>query len=169
MLFNEIYWKIHPDDRISAETETKNVGDIMTARSEVLDKIRRCFSIWSSDLMQNGQANRLSDNISSEDIAAGLLNPIFGFNLCNANKIHPNHKAVDLVDPDAENENGVAVQISSTNKRQKVVRTMDSFSEGVFGKRLCDRYSKLIVLILSTEKNSRTGTSWTAMRTRFRS
>lgn len=124
----------------------------MTAKSEVLDKIRRCFSIWSTDLKLNSKVNRLSDNISSESIAAGLLNLIFGYDLRNANEIHPNHEAVDLVDQNAENGDGVAVQISSTNSRPKALRTMEGFCKGEFSERLCDRYTKLIFLILSTDE-----------------
>ena len=123
----------------------------MTAKTEILDKIRRCFSIWSSDLKLNGKVNRLSDHVTSEDIAAGLLNLIYGYNLRNANEIHPNQKAIDLVDTDAEDGGGVAVQISTSNTRQKALKTMKGFCDASAGDPLCDEYSKLIFLILTVD------------------
>ena len=123
----------------------------MTAKTEILDQIRRAFSIWSSDLKQSSKVNRLADNISSEDIAAGLLNLIYGYDLKNANEIHPNHKAVDLLDTDAEDGGGVAVQISTSNTRQKALKTMKGFCDGSSGDPLSDEYSKLIFLILTTD------------------
>lgn len=123
----------------------------MTVKTEILDQIRHCFSVWSSDLKQSSQVNRLSDNISSENIAAGLLNLIYGYNLRNANEIHPNHKAVDLVDTDAEDGGGVAVQISTSNTRQKALKTIKGFCDDSNGDPLSDEYSKLIFLILTTD------------------
>ena len=123
----------------------------MTAKTEILDKIRRCFSIWSSDLKLNGKVNRLSDHVTSEDIAAGLLNLIYGYNLRNANEIHPNQKAIDLVDTDAEDGGGVAVQTSTSNTRQKALKTMKGFCDASAGDPLCDEYSKLIFLILTVD------------------
>ena len=123
----------------------------MTAKSDVLGQIRRCFSIWASDLQQNSAVNRLEDNISSEDIAAGLLNLIYGYNLVNANAARQNQKGIDLFDTDAAQGAGVAAQITSSNTRQKAIKTMRSFSEGEFGQRLCDEYETLILLILSMD------------------
>ena len=151
-------WKIvyhytivyHHEDAVVCPIQ--NEGEMMTAETKVLDQIRRCFSIWSDDLRQNGQVNRLSDHISSENIAAGLLNRVFGYQLRNANQIHPNHRAVDLVDRDALDGGGVAVQITTTNTRQKINNTMEGFEDGSNGKPLADRYSELIVLILTMDK-----------------
>ena len=123
----------------------------MTRKGEVLDQIRRGFSIWSADLKLNGKVNHLSDHVTSEDIAAGLLDRIYGYHLKNANEVHPNHKAVDLVDTDAEDGGGVAVQISTSNTPQKAKKTMKGFSDGSEGEALSEEYSKLIILLLTTD------------------
>ena len=123
----------------------------MTRKGEVLDQIRRGLSIWSADLKLNGKINHLSDHVTSEDIAAGLLDRIYGYHLKNANEVHPNHKAVDLVDTDAEDGGGVAVQISTSNTPQKAKKTMKGFSDGSEGEALSEEYSKLIILLLTTD------------------
>ena len=123
----------------------------MTGKGEVLDQIRRCFSIWSADLKLNGKVNHLSDHVTSEDIAAGLLDRIYGYHLKNANEVHPNHKAVDLVDTDAEDGGGVAVQITTSNTPQKAKKTMNGFKDGSAGEALSEEYSRLIILLLTTD------------------
>ena len=123
----------------------------MTRKGEVLDQIRRGFSIWSADLKLNGKVNHLSDHVTSEDIAAGLLDRIYGYHLKNANEVHPNHKVVDLVDTDAEDGGGVAVQITTSNTPQKVEKTMNGFTDGSAGDALSKEYSRLMILILTTD------------------
>ena len=123
----------------------------MTRKGEVLDQIRRGLSIWSSDLKLNGKVNHLSDHVTSEDIAAGLLDRIYGYHLKNANEVHPNHKAVDLVDTDAEDGGGVAVQITTSNTPQKVKKTMNGFTDVSAGDALSEEYSRLMILLLTTD------------------
>lgn len=123
----------------------------MTARGMILDTIRRYLSIFANDIKQNSYVNRLSDNISAEDIFAGLLNLIYGYNLKNANEICRNQKSVDLLDPEGATGIGVAVQITSSNTRQKVQKTMIGFESGENNLRLCDKYRKLIILVLTFE------------------
>ena len=81
----------------------------MTTSGTLLDEIRRLLSTFAWDIKQKVQVNRTEDNISGENIGAGLLNLIYGYDLKNANAIHQNQKSIDLFDPEAHGGDGVAV------------------------------------------------------------
>ena len=123
----------------------------MTTSGNLLDEIRRLLGIFAWDIKQKVQVNRMEDNISGENIGAGLLNLIYGYDLKNANAIHQNQKGIDLFDPEANGGAGVAVQVTSSNTRQKVNRTKNAFTAGETDQRLCDEYGSLIVLILTMD------------------
>ena len=123
----------------------------MTTSGNLLDEIRRLLGIFAWDIKQKVQVNRMEDNISGENIGAGLLNLIYGYDLKNANAIHQNQKGIDLFDPEANGGAGVAVQVTSSNTRQKVNRTKNAFTAGETDQRLCDEYDSLIVLILTMD------------------
>ena len=123
----------------------------MTTSGNLLDEIRRLLGIFAWDIKQKVQVNRMEDNISGENIGAGLLNLIYGYDLKNANAIHQNQKGIDLIDPKANGGAGVAVQVTSSNTRQKVNRTKNAFTAGETDQRLCDEYGSLIVLILTMD------------------
>ena len=123
----------------------------MTTSGNLLDEIRRLLGIFAWDIKQKVQVNRMEDNISGENIGAGLLNLIYGYDLKNANAIHQNQKGIDLFDPKANGGAGVAVQVTSSNTRQKVNRTKNAFTAGETDQRLCDEYGSLIVLILTMD------------------
>ena len=124
----------------------------MIVHSQLMDEIRRLLSIFALDIKQKVQVNRMEDNISGENIGAGLLNLIYDYDLKNANAIHQNQKGIDLFDPKANDGSGVAVQVTSSNTRQKVIRTMKAFTEGEEFQRLCDEYASLVVLILTMDE-----------------
>ena len=133
----------------------------MTRKSQLLDQIRRYLSIYSNDMKQKGKVNRLEDHISGEDIGAGLMNLVYGLKLENANRGGRNEHAIDLVDRDADDGAGVAVQVTTTNKPQKVNYTMEGFCAEKDGKRQCDAYGTLMVLILTMEDKFK---SWDKMQ-----
>ena len=133
----------------------------MTTRSQLLDQIRRYLSVYSNDMKQKGKVNRLEDHIAGEDIGAGLMNLVYGLKLENANRGGRNEHAIDLVDRDADDGAGVAVQVTTTNKPQKVNHTMEGFCAEKEGKRQCDAYGTLMVLILTMEDKFK---SWDKMQ-----
>ena len=137
------------------------MGENMTTRSQLLDQIRRYLSVYSNDMKQKGKVNRLEDHISGEDIGAGLMNLVYGLKLENANRGGRNEHAIDLVDRDADDGAGVAVQVTTTNKPQKVNHTMEGFCAEKDGKRQCDAYGTLMVLILTMEDKFK---SWDKMQ-----
>ena len=134
---------------------------MMTRKSQLLDQIRRYLSVYSNDMKQKGKVNRLEDHISGEDIGAGLMNLVYGLKLENANRGGRNEHAIDLVDRDADDGAGVAVQVTTTNKPQKVNHTMEGFCAEKEGKRQCDAYGTLMVLILTMEDKFK---SWDKMQ-----
>ena len=133
----------------------------MTTRSQLLDQIRRHLSVYSNDMKQKGKVNRLEDHISGEDIGAGLMNLVYGLKLENANRGGRNEHAIDLVDRDADDGAGVAVQVTTTNKPQKINHTMEGFCAEKEGKRQCDAYGTLMVLILTIDDKFK---SWDKMQ-----
>ena len=137
------------------------MGENMTTRNQLLDQIRRCLSIYADDMKQKAKVNRLEDHIAGEDIGAGLMNLVYGLKLENANRGGRNEHAIDLVDRDADDGAGVAVQVTTTNKPQKVNHTMEGFCAEKEGKRQCDAYGTLMVLILTMEDKFK---SWDKMQ-----
>ena len=133
----------------------------MTTRSQLLDQIRRYLSIYSNDMKQKGKVNRLEDHIAGEDIGAGLMNLVYGLKLENANRGGKNEHAIDLVDRDADDSAGVAVQVTTTNKPQKINHTIEGFCAVKDGKRQCDTYGTLMVLILTIDDKFK---SWDKMQ-----
>ena len=137
------------------------MGENMTTRNQLLDQIRRCLSIYADDMKQKAKVNRLEDHIAGEDIGAGLMNLVYGLKLENANRGGRNEHAIDLVDRDADDGAGVAVQVTTTNKPQKVNHTMEGFCAEKDGKRQCDAYGTLMVLILTIDDKFK---SWDKMQ-----
>ena len=137
------------------------MGENMTTRSQLLDQIRRYLSIYSNDMKQKGKVNRLEDHIAGEDIGAGLMNLVYGLKLENANRGGKNEHAIDLVDRDADDSAGVAVQVTTTNKPQKINHTIEGFCAVKDGKRQCDTYGTLMVLILTIDDKFK---SWDKMQ-----
>lgn len=87
--------------------------------------------------------NLPSYNVISETTLAGLLNLIHGWNLVNANSKKQNFPGVDLIDPNAR----VAVQVTSTNKPDKVDHTLDQFAGNHYG----TQFDRLIILVITDD------------------
>ena len=117
----------------------------MAKRDEYLSNIRRMLGGFLVEITLENGVNRQNQNISAEDIFGGLLNILYDYQLENANRGQQNQMGVDLIDV----ENGIAVQVTSTNTRQKVLHTLEKFHQGAEPERLCDRFGRLIVLILT--------------------
>lgn len=101
--------------------------------------------------------NLPSYNVVAETTLAGLLNLIHGWNLVNANSKKQNFPGVDLIDTDAR----VAVQVTSTNKPDKVDHTLEQFADKNYG----TLFDKLIILVITDDNptpamRSRTLSPW---------
>lgn len=91
--------------------------------------------------VENG--NHYTDfNTILEQTYCGLLNMTFGWNLVNANDRQMNTPAVDLVDE----ERGIAVQISSTARSEKIQSSFRTF----FQHNLHEKYNELYFIFISS-------------------
>lgn len=91
-----------------------------------IKKIEEVLTQISEGIMNANQLNLTDINIICEDIYGAILNRLYGYNLLSANaEISRNFAAVDLVDP----SKGVAFQITSSYKPQKVKYTISKFNK----------------------------------------
>lgn len=107
----------------------------------MMDSIRKTLIAYADEVNNLVSSGRTDIVVDAEHIFRDLLNTMYGYNLTNANQTRANYPAVDLIDA----EHGVAVQITSTNARQKADRTVDTFLRHDLEK----GYPTLIYLILT--------------------
>lgn len=107
----------------------------------MMDSIRKTLIAYADEVNNLVSSGRTDILVDAEHIFRDLLNTMYGYNLTNANQTRANYPAVDLIDA----EHGVAVQITSTNARQKADRTVDTFLRHDLEK----GYPTLIYLILT--------------------
>ncbi|MGV3460111.1 MAG: SMEK domain-containing protein [Flavobacterium sp.] len=112
--------------------------------SELLSK----FSIQVSIL----NAGSMFDiNTISEDFLIPIFNEIYNCNFINANIIHKNYAAVDLIDKSKK----VAIQITSTSTSQKVKDTLHKIVDnGLF-----NTYDEFYIMFITGKKVSITQTT----------
>lgn len=96
---------------------TKNVEDF----SSILSTLNTEFSIA-------GKLNLQSQNVLAEDFYKRILNALFGWCLNNANEATRNAEAVDLIDE----ENKHVIQVTVTNSTEKINRSLNHESIGVY-------------------------------------
>lgn len=116
----------------------------MPKREKAIKEIIDQLGYLHSKIKLNNYANYYDINITSEDFFCKLLNLVFDYKLEDLNKTEKNAKAVDLIDK----ENKVAVQVTVTNKREKIQKTIDKFLE----KYSSSEFKRLIILILGDKK-----------------
>ena len=115
---------------------------------ELLGRIMRLLSQLITEIKLNNGAGKLDINTAAEDFYCGLLNIILGpgITLQNMNRIHDDFPAIDLGDP----ESGIAVQITSTETRDKIRNTLKKFFERELDLRYTNR---LIILVIGRANN----------------
>lgn len=112
----------------------------MDTKSNLLEEIERLLTTYASWITQGGGTR--SD--ASEDLYCDLLNTALEYELRNMNWVDDNFPAIDLGD----DEEKLAVQITSTGTADKVKRTLTRF----YDHKLNQRYTRLIVLIAGEAK-----------------
>lgn len=111
-----------------------------------IDKIIFNFSVLSTELQIKNKIKLSDDNIFSENLFCHILNIIYDLNLSNINAESINYPAIDLRDIN----NKIAFQITTTNTKQKINKTLDKFLNNT--KHLFfNNYNRLVILILTTE------------------
>lgn len=110
---------------------------------ELLSRILKTLSQLITEIKLNNGAGRMDLNKAAEDFYCGILNIILGdgITLTNMNHIHDDFPAIDLGDP----RKGIAVQVTSTERRDKIRTTLKKFFD-----RGLDHlyYERLIILII---------------------
>ena len=95
------------------------------------------------------KSENLTDiNIYSENFFRDFLNKVYNLNLDNANAETANYPSIDLQDK----KSGLAIQVTSTSAKSKLVKTVNSF----ISNKLFEDFDKLKILILSEKKNYQT-------------
>lgn len=110
---------------------------------ELLKRILKTLSQLITEIKLNNGAGRMDLNKAAEDFYCGLLNIILGngIALTNMNHIHEDFPAIDLGDP----SKGIAVQVTSTERRDKVRTTLKKFFDQGLDRIFPER---LIILII---------------------
>lgn len=116
----------------------------MDNRSVMLLEIDNYLNELIGIIRIRNKSGNFDVNKVSENRAISLFNILYDLNLKNANNIlSDNFPAVDLIDSEAR----VAIQVTSTTSKDKIIYTVEKFIE----KKLYKDYDKLILYIL-TEK-----------------
>lgn len=120
-------------------------GDSMVSRLRLFSQIERSISLLESEIAAGLRLGRNNINIILESFCCGLLNRVYGYKLDLNNQLQSD--PVDLIDP----VNSIAVAVTTSDTLAKVTRTVDAFRSH----RLHETYRTLIILILSTNSDSR--------------
>lgn len=94
-------------------------------RTVLVTKISQQLAQLTASVTIDVKNNLSTRNVLAENILAGLLNRMQGWQLINANRIRSNYPAVDLVDT----ENRIAIQVTSTNGAEKINHTLEEFEK----------------------------------------
>lgn len=92
---------------------------------EDIIKIIQWFSELSSKIKLSNKLNLTDINICCENDFSQILNNIYNWKLYNINKQCKNAEAIDLID----NENRIAIQITSNTSTKKIKNTIDKFKK----------------------------------------
>ena len=112
-------------------------------RTVLVTKISQQLAQLTASVTIDVKNNLSTRNVLAENILAGLLNRMQGWQLINANRIRSNYPAVDLVDM----ENRIAIQVTSTNGAEKINHTLEEFEKN----ELDQDYDRLYVVIITTD------------------
>lgn len=112
----------------------------MHNREDTINSIIRHLSVLKEEVELRSKVNLQDINVHSEQFYKILLNDIFKYKLENINIVEQNAAVIDLGD----NENKIAIQVTSNNSKDKIKETVKAFND----KELYKIYDKLIILII---------------------
>lgn len=115
-----------------------------------MGKIEKRLTEIATSIKMSNKKNMTDINIICEEIFGTILNKLYGLNLVSVSmEFSSNFIAVDLVDY----EKRVAYQVTSQDKRDKILSTIDKFNKSD----LSDKVDQLQFLILSSRKHKYRG------------
>lgn len=94
-------------------------------RTQYIDEISYKLTMLRMELSDHNRIGLYDNNIMAENFFCTVLNILYGWKLRNANEIRKNYPGIDLLDE----ENKIAIQISSTATTEKIQSSIDRFLE----------------------------------------
>ncbi len=114
----------------------------MDNRDRYIKQINRSLAILRFEIEQLNKINLTDYNIIAENFYRDLLK-FYGFELKNLNEKKQNANSIDLVDE----ENKIAIQVTSRNDAKKIHDTIKGFNKPEY-----DEYKQLIMLLIGKPK-----------------
>ncbi len=114
----------------------------MEKRDRYIKRINRSLSLMRFEIEQLNKINLTDYNIIAENFYKDLL-VFYGFELKNLNEKKYNAESIDLVDE----ENKIAIQVTSRNDAKKIHDTIKGFNKPEY-----DEYKQLIMLLIGKPK-----------------
>ena len=96
----------------------------MTEMENSIKTVTRWLSVLCSEVALRNSLNLQDINVIAENFYRDLLNLLYGYRLKNANHEKQNVASIDLVD----DENRLAIQVTSDNSSAKVHDTIHGFN-----------------------------------------
>ncbi len=118
-----------------------------SVRGSAIKGIISTLSMWVVITKYNNSINYTDTNIDAENIACGLLNRVYGWNLINLNNLQMNYPGIDLGDK----ERKVCVQVTSDSSSRKIKDTVKLFDNY----NLADCFQSLYIFCLTERKSSK--------------
>ncbi|OQX97075.1 MAG: hypothetical protein B6I24_09950 [Bacteroidetes bacterium 4572_128] len=114
----------------------------MEKRDRYIKRINRSLSLMRFEIEQLNKINLTDYNIIAENFYKDLL-VFYGFELKNLNEKKYNAESIDLVDE----ENKIAIQVTSRNDAKKIHDTIKGFNKPEY-----DEYKQLIMFLIGKPK-----------------
>lgn len=122
---------------------------MINTRQELLNRARSILLQMALETTSRNKDGLYDFTVGLEDFFTGLLNFLYQRNYVNKNLLKTNYPAIDLSDDgqDESDGRGFAIQVTSTNSRDKLRNTVKTFKD----KQLQDKYKYLGFLIVTIE------------------
>ncbi|WP_299095539.1 SMEK domain-containing protein [uncultured Metabacillus sp.] len=119
----------------------------MFNRNKKVDKIIKNLTLIHYYVKSRNKSAGYTDiNKDCEEFFAGLFNIVLQSNLIRLEKIKKDHKGIDLGDE----QNSIAMQITSSTKRKKIIDTITAFEDESL--KLYKKYNKILYVFIIGEK-----------------
>ena len=112
---------------------------------KTIKEINVILSVWVTSIRLNTSINYTDANIDAENVACGLLNLVYGWNLVNLNNYQMNYPGVDLGDIDAK----VCVQVTSERNSRKIRATIEKVDRN----NLSELFQTLYIFCLTVDND----------------
>lgn len=120
----------------------------MLIRGEIIKTISDALGEFEYKVRNRNSIHLYDVNTESEDFVCGLINRIYGYSLTNLNStVQQNFPGIDL----GSTDDGIAVQVTTDNKREKIQHTLDIFRERKYN----NVFSRLWIVIIGEKKSYR--------------